>query len=69
MGIVSAINAGNALDYLIRAFVVISMGIPPFVLALFLQLIFAKWLDWFPLEGRLAYADGAAALYDRSLHD
>ena len=53
MGIVSAINAGNALDYLIRAFVVISMGIPPFVLALFLQLIFAKWLDWFPLEGRL----------------
>ena len=53
MGIISAVNAGNGLDYLIRAFVVIGMAIPPFVLALFLQLIFGKWLDWFPLEGRL----------------
>lgn len=53
LGIISAINAGNAIDYLVRAFVVIGMGIPPFVLALFLQLIFAKSLDMFPLEGRL----------------
>ncbi len=53
LGIIAAITAGSALDYLIRAFVVIGMGIPPFVLALFLQLIFAKSLDWFPLEGRL----------------
>ena len=53
MGIISAVNAGNGLDVLIRAFVVIGMAIPPFVLALFLQLIFGKWLDWFPLEGRL----------------
>ncbi len=53
LGIIAAINAGNALDWLIRAFVVIGMAIPPFVLALVLQLIFAKWLDLFPLEGRL----------------
>ena len=53
MGIISAVNAGNGFDVLIRAFVVIGMAIPPFVLALFLQLIFGKWLDWFPLEGRL----------------
>ncbi|MDE2749563.1 MAG: ABC transporter permease [Chloroflexota bacterium] len=53
LGIIAAVNAGNPLDFLIRAFVVVSMGIPPFVLALFLQLIFAKWLDMFPLEGRL----------------
>lgn len=53
LGIIAAINAGKALDWLIRAFVVIGMAIPPFVLALVLQLIFAKWLDLFPLEGRL----------------
>lgn len=53
MGIVSSIYAGHTIDHLIRLFVVISMGIPPFVLALLLQLIFAKSLDWFPLEGRL----------------
>ena len=53
LGIIAAVNAGNALDIFVRAFVVIGMAIPPFVLALVLQLIFAKWLDWFPLEGRL----------------
>ena len=53
LGIVAAVKAGGALDWLIRGFVVIGMAIPPFVLALVLQLIFAKWLDLFPLEGRL----------------
>ena len=53
LGIIAAVKAGNPLDWLIRAFVVIGMAIPPFVLALFLQLIFAKSLDMFPLEGRL----------------
>ena len=53
MGILAAVNAGRRLDIFIRMLVVVSMGIPPFVLALFLQLIFAKSLDWFPLEGRL----------------
>ena len=65
---IAAINAGNALDWLIRAFVVIGMAIPPFVLALVLQLVFAKWLDLFPLEGALAYADGAAAFQDGLVH-
>lgn len=53
MGIISAIYAGGRLDFLIRMFAVVGMGIPPFVLGLFLQLVFAKSLDWFPLEGRL----------------
>lgn len=53
LGIAAAVNAGNPVDFLIRMFVVIGMGVPPFVLALFLQLIFAKSLDWLPLEGRL----------------
>ena len=53
LGIISSLKAGNIIDFLIRLFVVVGMGIPPFVLALFLQLIFAKSLNWFPLEGRL----------------
>ena len=53
MGIISAIHAGGRLDFLIRMFAVVGMGIPPFVLGLFLQLIFAKSLGWFPIEGRL----------------
>ncbi len=53
LGIIAAVKAGSPLDIFVRAFVVISMAIPPFVLALVLQLIFAKWLDLFPLEGRL----------------
>lgn len=53
MGITAAIYAGGRLDFLIRMFAVVGMGIPPFVLGLFLQLVFAKSLDWFPLEGRL----------------
>lgn len=53
LGMIAAVKAGAPLDWLIRGFVVIGMAIPPFVLALVLQLIFAKWLDLFPLEGRL----------------
>ncbi len=53
LGIVSAMRAGGPIDFFIRGFVVLGMAIPPFVLALFLQLIFAKSLDWLPLEGRL----------------
>ncbi len=53
LGILAAVKAGGKLDIFIRMLVVLGMGIPPFVLALFLQLIFAKSLDWFPLEGRL----------------
>ena len=53
LGMVAAVYAGKPPDILARLLVVVGMGIPPFVLALFLQLIFAKGLDWFPLEGRL----------------
>ncbi len=53
LGIIAAVKVGSPLDIFVRAFVVISMAIPPFVLALVLQLIFAKWLGLFPLEGRL----------------
>ena len=53
LGMLAAVHAGKPVDIIVRLLVVVGMGIPPFVLALFLQLIFAKSLDWFPLEGRL----------------
>ena len=53
MGIISAIRAGGRLDFLIRMFAVVGLGTPSFVLGLLLQLVFAKSLDLFPLEGRL----------------
>ena len=53
LGLLAAVYAGKPPDIIVRLLVVIGMGIPPFVLALFLQLIFAKGLKWFPLEGRL----------------
>jgi peptide/nickel transport system permease protein len=53
LGMVAAVNAGRMSDYLIRFFVVTAMGIPAFALGLLLQLVFARWLGWLPLEGRL----------------
>jgi peptide/nickel transport system permease protein len=53
LGVIAAVNAGSWIDYLIRFFVVVGMGIPPFALGLVLQLVFGRWLGWLPLEGRL----------------
>lgn len=53
LGILAAVYSGTIIDYGIRLFVVTGMGIPAFALGLLLQLVFARWLGWFPLEGRL----------------
>lgn len=53
LGVITSINAGGVTDYLIRFSVVTAMGIPAFALGLLLQLVFARWLGWLPLEGRL----------------
>jgi peptide/nickel transport system permease protein len=53
LGMIAAVQAGRVSDYLIRFSVVAAMGIPAFALGLLLQLVFARWLGWLPLEGRL----------------
>jgi peptide/nickel transport system permease protein len=53
LGIMAALTAGSWLDIAIRLGVVVGMGVPSFVLGLFLQLLFSKELGWFPLESRL----------------
>lgn len=53
LGVLAAVYYETWLDYLIRFFVVAGMGMPAFALGLALQLVFAKWLGWFPLQGRL----------------
>lgn len=54
LGVIAAVQRGRLADYLIRFSTVAALGMPAFVLGLVLQLIFARWLGWFPLEGRLA---------------
>lgn len=53
LGVFAAVARGRPADYLIRFFTIGAMGVPPFALALLLQLILGRWLGWFPLEGRL----------------
>ncbi len=53
LGVFAAIARGRFTDYLIRLASVTAMGVPAFALGLLLQIVFARWLGWFPLEGRL----------------
>lgn len=53
LGVIAALQAGRLPDHIIRLSVVAAMGIPPFALGLILQLVFGRWLGWFPLEGRI----------------
>ena len=53
VGIIAALNHNRFLDYGSRFLTVLALAIPNFVLALVLQLIFARELGWFPIDGRL----------------
>jgi len=53
VGIIAALNHNRPLDYGSRFLTVLALAIPNFVLALVLQLIFARELGWFPIDGRL----------------
>lgn len=53
LGVFTAMARGSASDYMVRLISVAAMGIPAFALGLLLQIVFARGLGWFPLEGRL----------------
>ena len=53
IGIIAALNHNKPVDYGLRFLTVLGLAIPNFVLALILQLIFARKLGWFPIDGRL----------------
>ena len=51
MGIYAATHRGSALDNVMAFVSVAFIAVPGFVMAIFLLLIFAIWLDWLPVLG------------------
>ena len=51
LGIYAAIHRGSALDHALAFMSVAFIAIPGFVVAIFLLLVFAIWLDWLPVLG------------------
>jgi peptide/nickel transport system permease protein len=53
MGTWAAVKRKKATDYSFRLYSVVIYSIPIFWLGLIFQLVFAVWLDWFPVAGRI----------------
>ena len=53
LGIISSLKRNSFIDYSTRLFVIAGVAIPPFIVALLMQLFFSQYLGIFPLEGRL----------------
>ena len=51
IGVVAAVNHGNAVDRALMSFAVLGISAPAFWVALLLQIVFALNLHWFPLSG------------------
>lgn len=52
-GVLAALSRGKWLDFLVRSSTVLALAIPPFVLALILQVVFGRILGVLPLDGRM----------------
>lgn len=59
LGILSAIRRGGIVDFLAQLLSLSGLSFPIFFFGLVLQLIFSRWLGWFPLSGRLGIGDTA----------
>ncbi len=53
LGVLSAKKENTAADHLSRLFAVASTSLPSFWLAMIFQIVFFRWLGWFPIGGRL----------------
>ncbi|MBO9515457.1 MAG: ABC transporter permease [Variovorax sp.] len=58
-GVVSAVRRDSWVDYAVSVLVFLLMSMPQFWLGLLMLLVFAYWLDWFPIYGA---ADGGGLL-------
>lgn len=54
LGIWSAVRKDTWVDHMCRAIAVFGVSLPTFWLAMNLQVLFFRWLGWFPLGGRLS---------------
>jgi len=61
LGLVAAIGRGGPLDLVAQLVSLSGLSFPVFFFGLILQLVFSRWLDWFPLAGRLGTSDLAPA--------
>jgi len=56
LGLLAAVRAGTPVDWLVQTLSLTGLSFPIFFFGLVLQLLFARWLGWFPLSGRLGVA-------------
>lgn len=54
IGVLSATRPNSLFDHFIRVFSLVGVSMPAFLLALILQLIFATYLGWLPVSGRMS---------------
>ena len=54
LGILAGLRPGGLPDYIATGFTMVTLGIPNFVLGLLLIWVFAVYLGWFPITGRVA---------------
>lgn len=52
-GVVSAMWQGRLFDHVSRIFCIAGVSMPIFSVGLLFQLIFYRWLDWLPAQGRI----------------
>lgn len=55
IGIISAVRQNSLLDRLSMASAFLGISMPGFWLGIILILLFAVWLKWLPVQGRIAY--------------
>lgn len=48
LGIIAGLNRGSWLDQLVLIVTILTVSLPSFVIAIFLVIIFAAWLQWLP---------------------
>jgi peptide/nickel transport system permease protein len=54
IGVLSATRPNSMFDHATRIFSLVGVSMPAFLLALILQLIFATYLGWLPVSGRMS---------------
>jgi peptide/nickel transport system permease protein len=57
LGVVAAVGRGSVSDLVAQFASLAGLSFPIFVFGLMMQLIFARWLGWLPLAGRLGAGD------------
>lgn len=57
LGILAAVNRGGFWDFFANVWTGWNIGVPSFIAGLLYLLIFAVWLGWFPVAGRVPFTE------------